>query len=219
MEHIINHEAKIADQPSLYTMQAHDGSFPVDVRMYVDSGSFVNNCRVRMAYDTIAHIRIGKFSSIAMDATLMMGSESHQMPWATQWPLHLMPWDDSLPPKPVHPGPNGKWDINIGNDVWIGDSARILSGVTIGDGAVIGTGTVVTKDVPPYAVYVGNPGVIKKYRFSPQEIEWLLGMRWWDLPFEDITRLAPYLFSPDIESLKNRVEQYRNMNATQLCAA
>jgi acetyltransferase-like isoleucine patch superfamily enzyme len=68
---------------------------------------------------------------------------------------------------------------SIGNDVWIGHGAFIKAGITIGDGAVIGAHAVVTKDVPPYAVVVGNPGVIKKYRFSPEIIQQLLTLKWW----------------------------------------
>jgi hypothetical protein len=60
---------------------------------------------------------------------------------------------------------------------------------------------------------VGNPGVIKKYRFSPEDIARLLDMRWWDLPFEEIQRLAPYIFSTDIESLKRRIDIYRTLKA------
>jgi len=62
----------------------------------------------------------------------------------------------------------------IGNDVWIGLGAIILSGVTIGDGAVVGAGAVVSRDVPPYAVVVGSPARIIKYRFDPSLIEYLL---------------------------------------------
>lgn len=68
----------------------------------------------------------------------------------------------------------------IGNDVWIGAKAVIIDGVTIGNGAVIGAGAVVTKDVPPYAVAVGVPARVIKYRFSPEEISFLQDIKWWD---------------------------------------
>ncbi len=77
-----------------------------------------------------------------------------------------------------------KWDerrqITIGNDVFIGWNVTILDGITIGDGAVIGAGAVVSKDIPPYAVAVGSPIQILKYRFSPEIIESLLASKWWD---------------------------------------
>ena len=70
--------------------------------------------------------------------------------------------------------------ITIGNDVFIGMNVTILDGVTIGDGAVIGAGAVVTKNIPPYAVAVGCPVKIIKYRFSADIIDSLIKSRWWD---------------------------------------
>ena len=75
-----------------------------------------------------------------------------------------------------------KGPIIVGNDVWIGRRAMILSGVNIGDGAVIGASAVVAKDVPPFAVVVGNPGRIVKYRFAAEDIDLLLSLKWWDWP-------------------------------------
>lgn len=78
-------------------------------------------------------------------------------------------------------------ELNIGNDVWLGHNAVIGSNVrNIGDGAVIGAGAVVFKDVPPYAVVVGNPGRVVRYRFSTETIAKLLEERWWDKDIEDL---------------------------------
>lgn len=73
--------------------------------------------------------------------------------------------------------------IEIGNDVWIGDNVTILKG-KIGDGAVIGAGSVVTKDIPPYAIAVGNPAKVIKYRFDEEKIKQLLEEKWWDKEIE-----------------------------------
>ena len=70
--------------------------------------------------------------------------------------------------------------LRIGNDVWFGCNAVIMRGVTIGDGAVIGASSVVTKDVPPYSVVVGNPGKVIKYRFDEDIVCKLLNMKWWN---------------------------------------
>lgn len=70
--------------------------------------------------------------------------------------------------------------ITIGNDVFIGMNVTVLDGITIGDGAVIGAGAVVSKNIPPYAVAVGCPIQIIKYRFSPEKINSLIESRWWD---------------------------------------
>jgi len=78
------------------------------------------------------------------------------------------------------PGPATKARITtIGNDVWIGHGAYISAGVTIGDGAIVGAHSVVTKDVPPYAVVAGNPAQIRKWRVQPQFVSPLLRLRWW----------------------------------------
>jgi virginiamycin A acetyltransferase len=73
-----------------------------------------------------------------------------------------------------------KGDIVIGNGVWIGDSVVVLSGVHIGDGAVIGAGSVVTKSIPPYAIAVGNPAKVIKYRFDKEVIEIVSKIDWWN---------------------------------------
>jgi len=87
--------------------------------------------------------------------------------------------------------------IEIGNDVWIGYRATILDGVKIGDGAIVGLGALVAKDVPPYAVVVGNPARIAHYRFSNKQIESLLKIKWWDW---------------DIKTIKKRREDFNNVN-------
>lgn len=79
-----------------------------------------------------------------------------------------------------YPGPLGREKIVIGSDVWIGRNAVLLGEITIGDGAIIGAFSVVAKDIPPYAVAVGNPVIIKRYRFTPEQIEALLKIKWWE---------------------------------------
>jgi hypothetical protein len=81
--------------------------------------------------------------------------------------------------------------LRIGNDVWIGEYAVILANVSeIGDGAVIGAGAIVNKNVPPYAVIVGNPARIVRFRFSKEIINELLASKWWE---KDIEELEPYI--------------------------
>lgn len=86
--------------------------------------------------------------------------------------------------------------IRIGNDVFIGANVTILDGVTVGDGAVIGAGAVVSKDIPPYAVAVGNPIQIKRYRFDENTIAKLLGIRWWD-DADKLSKVERYFFDVD----------------------
>lgn len=89
---------------------------------------------------------------------------------------------------------NGK--SKIGNDVWIGRDVTILPSVNIGDGAVIGTGAIVNKDIPPYAIAVGVPARVIKYRFAPEEIEMLLQLKWWDWSEEKIRENLKLFYNP-----------------------
>lgn len=75
---------------------------------------------------------------------------------------------------------DSKWSVEIGNDVWVCDNAMILGGHRIGDGAIIAAGAVVTKDVPPYAIYGGVPAQLIRYRFDKETREFLENSKWWD---------------------------------------
>ena len=87
---------------------------------------------------------------------------------------------------PGYPHPLGEERMIIGNDVWIGRNATLLGGITIGDGAIIGAFSVVAKDVPPYAVVVGNPAQIKRYRFTEEQVRALLEIQWWGWSDEEV---------------------------------
>ena len=124
------------------------------------------------------HVEVGAFTSIAGGVHFQVNRINHPCVnyprIITTYPFYEL-WNIQN-----FPQSGNKGDIRIGNDVWIGQKANILSGITIGDGAIIGAGTVVTKNVPPYAIVVGNPGVIKKYRFPQEWIDKLLMIAWWN---------------------------------------
>lgn len=87
--------------------------------------------------------------------------------------------------------------ICIGNDVFIGANVTILEGVTIGHGAVIGAGAVVSKNIPPYAIAVGSPIEIKKYRFSESQIQSLLKIEWWNFTAEKLHEIEKMFYQVD----------------------
>jgi len=89
-----------------------------------------------------------------------------------------------------------KGPVRIGSDVWLGNSAIILPGVSIGDGAIVGAQAVVSKDVPTYAVAVGNPAQVVKYRFDSGQIRSLLQICWWDWDDDVLSAAESDFFLP-----------------------
>ena len=87
--------------------------------------------------------------------------------------------------------------IIIGNDVFIGANVTILDGVTIGDGAVIGAGAVVSKDIPPYAIAVGSPIRVLRYRFPEETIAKLQKIEWWNMDDSKLPLVEQYFFDVD----------------------
>lgn len=96
-------------------------------------------------------------------------------------------------------------EIIIGNDVFIGANVTVLDGVTIGDGAVIGAGAVVSKDIPPYAIAIGCPIQILKYRFDQSQIDALLKIRWWEFSDEKLQDVEKMFFE-----INTFIEKYEN---------
>jgi acetyltransferase-like isoleucine patch superfamily enzyme len=87
--------------------------------------------------------------------------------------------------------------ITIGNDVFIGANVTVLDGVTIGDGAIIGAGAVVSKDIPDYAIAVGNPIKIIKYRFNEDQISALKRIQWWNFEEDKLQDVEKMFFDID----------------------
>lgn len=85
----------------------------------------------------------------------------------------------------------------VGNDVWIGERATILSGLTIGDGAVIGGGSVVTKNVGPYEIWAGNPARFIRKRFADETIEKLEKIQWWNFNDSELEQLVHLVMNVD----------------------
>tara|TARA_R110002153_G_C13039734_1_gene469711 strand:- start:74 stop:598 length:525 start_codon:yes stop_codon:yes gene_type:complete len=149
-------------------------------------------------------LSIGSFCSIAGDVEVFLGG-NHRVDWLTTYPFgHIHQDKFNSFSGEGHPYSNG--DVVIGNDVWIGRSVTIMSGVTIGNGAVIAARSLVTKDVPPYAIVGGNPSKILRYRFEPQEIEILQKIAWWDLSEEQINDISPILCSSNLEDLLHKLK-------------
>ena len=151
-------------------------------------------------YGEISKIYIGNFCSIGPDCWAFIGS-NHRHDFISTYPFsytkkHGRDWGSDTDFSSC----NG--DVVIGNDVWIGKGVTILSGVTIGDGAVVGAKALVTKNVEPYSMVGGNPARVIRYRFSPEEIERLLALAWWDWPIEHVTASLDAIRGGDVAALE-----------------
>jgi virginiamycin A acetyltransferase len=144
---------------------------------------------------------IGKFCSIACGAKFLFASANHTLKSLSTYPFPLFFEQWNLDKKHVKYAWDNKGDIVIGNDVWIGYEAVILSGIHIGDGAIIGTRAVVTKDIPPYTVVGGIPAKEIKKRFDEETINKLLQIQWWNWSFDKIQQYLPYIMNGEVEKL------------------
>lgn len=137
-------------------------------------------------------LSIGSFCSIATGVKILLGGE-HRADFVSTFPFGQF---FGVGDANAHEFSRG--DVIIGNDVWIGNGALILSGTRIGDGAVIGAYSLVKGEIPPYAIAVGNPARVVRYRFSPAIVDQLLRIRWWDWDDDSIKRRATELMSENI---------------------
>lgn len=111
---------------------------------------------------------------------------------------------------------NKKYSVSIGSDCWIGSDAILFGGITIGDGAIVGAGAVVTKDVEPYSIVVGNPAKLLRKRFCDKDIDMLLCLKWWEKDENWIKDNAKYF--DDIEKLKMHLENEVINNESYGCS-
>ncbi len=134
--------------------------------------------------------RVGNFTSIGAGCVFGHGGNHAVVRYrnlVSSYSFREMGWHNRYP-KSI----GGNKVIRIGNDVWIGQGVTILNGVTIGDGAIIGMNSVVAKDIPAYAVVVGNPATIKRFRFQQEIIDKLLKIKWWNWSDKKIKRSMKY---------------------------
>lgn len=148
---------------------------------------------------------IGRYCSIGKNVSIM--GEDHPLDWLSSNPVFYRErrarlWGSHRKTFPVFDSEGER--ITIGHDVWIGDNVTLSRGITLGTGCMIATGSIVTKDVPPYAVVGGVPAKVIRYRFAEHEIADLLALKWWKFPlhtWDDCDVTSP---SDVIRVLKNK---------------
>lgn len=147
-------------------------------------------------------LTIGKFCSIACGAKFIFTSANHSLKSLSTYPFPIFFEEWNLDVTNITQAWDNKGDITIGNDVWIGYEAVILSGITIGDGAIIGSRALVTKDIPPYTIVGGVPAKTIRKRFDDVTVARLLELKWWDWPKERIKANLEIIKSGRIDELK-----------------
>lgn len=151
-----------------------------------------------------ANTSIGRYTSIGSGVRIFQAN--HPMDWVSMHPFFYRTEYGYVEHEGISRG-----TLIIGHDVWIGANAIITPGCSkIGIGAVVAAGAVVTKDVPPYAVVIGNPAVIKRYRFSDDAIQSLLDSSWWDLSLSKLIDDVDIFRTPVSKSTLSRINLLNN---------
>lgn len=139
---------------------------------------------------------VSTFPSFYYDTTSQLGYSFHR--------------GDALFDIRKFPQGEDKYQVVVGNDVWIGSHVLIVPGVRIGDGAIIAAGSVVSKDVEPYSIVGGVPAKIIKFRFTEQQISKLLATKWWNLPDNKVKEI--YFRFQNIDSFFSDEENIINIS-------
>ena len=183
---------------------------------YIGGNNYIQNCRIgRGSYigrdTTIKNSVIGKYCSIGAEVQLVSGGHPSRDFVSTHpsfYSLHPVIGKTYVKSQKhreqtsvgIH-----HHQLEIGNDVWIGQGAALMEGIKIGDGAIIGARAVVTKDVEPYSIVGGVPAREIRKRFSEEEIEWLRSLAWWNQDEEWISTNAEYFET--VSMLKSKLEK------------
>ena len=165
------------------------------------ASSYVNGLNLWLGGKNIPHhVLIGRFCSLSWELVFLI-AYNHNYKSVSTYPKFNNPAGLNL---------KNSRQVIVGNDVWIGYGATIMSGVKIGNGAVIGAGAVVAKNIPPYAIAVGNPARVVKYRFDEATIKKLLAVKWWNWSLEkladnlpimsDVEKFLEFHYSPELDS-------------------
>lgn len=144
---------------------------------------------------------IGKFCSIACGTRFLFNCANHTLNSLSTYTFPLFYEEWNLEKSNVVSAWDNKGDIIIGDDVWIGYEAVIMSGVHVGNGAIIAARAVVTKDVPPYTIVGGTPAREIRKRFDTDVIKRLLMLKWWDWSIDKIRQCLPYIMNGALDEL------------------
>jgi virginiamycin A acetyltransferase len=147
---------------------------------------------------------IGRFCALASGVKFIMNGGNHETAPVSTFPFAIFGggWETLMAGQSITEKYPSKGDTVVGHDVWIGHEATIMPGVHIGNGAIVATQSVVTRDVPPYAIVAGNPAQVVRHRFDETTVARLLALAWWHWPADKITRHLALLNTADIDALE-----------------
>ena len=181
----VNKLIKVLNRPALRNCV-------VDRTSKIGAGSNCINVKVgRYSYmgknNSVSNVEIGAFCSIASYCAI--GGGAHSLDTVSTSPV-FQKGRNILKKNFANIDSKLNKKVVIENDVWIGENVFINDGVIIGNGAVVGAHSVVTHDVPPYAIVAGAPARIVRFRFSEDEIKRLCESKWWDLSDDELTKIG-----------------------------
>ncbi|CAM5286016.1 acetyltransferase [Kitasatospora aureofaciens] len=144
---------------------------------------------------------IGRFCAFAQGVRFVMNGANHRMDGPSTFPFPIMggAWAEHFD---LLSGLPGRGDTVVGHDVWLGYRTTVMPGVRIGNGAIVAAGSVVTSDIPDYAIAGGNPAKVVRMRYEEDEVARLLAVAWWDWPVEHLTRHLRTVMSGSVEELE-----------------
>jgi virginiamycin A acetyltransferase len=166
----------------------------------VDPTAFEQN-NVLYAYGP-ERLVIGRYCALAEGVRFVMSGANHPMLGPSTFPFGIFGGDWAETTMDLVMSAPSRGDTVVGNDVWLGYRALVMPGVTIGDGAIVAAASVVTSDIPPYAIAGGNPARVLRMRYDEGDVARLLRAAWWDWPVELVTQHARAIMSGTPEELE-----------------
>lgn len=160
--------------------------------------SILGDYSIVSSFSIVNAAQIGKFNSLGPG--VFIGLWEHNQ-WVSTHSFYLSENCGGFV-KGIQNYEEDSFKVTLGHDVWVGGGAVILKGVYVSDGAIIGAGSVVTKDVEPYAIVVGNPARLLRYRFKKEERDYLLGLKWWNFKRHDLQKMVDAKVWNSLEKVK-----------------